>query len=305
MRLNGVGSEGACTAARKYTARMILSPTFAATWNLSAAGIPVWWALCSALALLGYLWSACLSELPAARLQRLLMVAWSAHALAIFFDISGVSGTGLGSAFPGARFGFAPALSVTVWLVLSVYLLESHFLPISGVRRGLVLLGASSVALAWLFPGEVRPQATSVWQPLHWVLGFASYGLFGAAVLHGALLRRADQQMRLHAALPPYLGLPLLKLEQLTFRFVAWGFAVLTATLLLGWWFANPWRWDHKTVLSILAWVVFAALLLGRQMLGWRGPLATRWLFVGVGLLLLAYVGSRFVFEVLLLRPIF
>jgi ABC-type uncharacterized transport system permease subunit len=77
---------------------------------------------------------------------------------------------------------------------------------------------------------------------------------------------------------------------------------LLTATLLVGWWFA-PWQWTHKTVFSLLAWIVFAALLAGRRVFGWRGPLATRWLYAGAGLLLLAYVGSRFVFEVVLHRP--
>ena len=41
----------------------------------------------------------------------------------------------------------------------------------------------------------------------------------------------------------------------------------------------------------------------GRRAFGWRGPVATRWLYAGTGLLLLAYVGSRFVFEVVLHRP--
>ncbi len=266
--------------------------------------MPLWWTLCSALAVLSYLLAGGLSEHRTSCLKCLLLVAWATHLLAIFFDTSGLMDRDSGLSLHGARFGFAPALSVTVWLVLSVYLLESRFLPISGMRRSLVWLGALSVLLAWLFPGEVRPQATSPWQPLHWVLGIASYGLFGAAVLHGALLRRADRQMRFHAVAPSPLGLPLLKLEQLTFRFVAWGFAVLTAALLMGWWFASPWRWDHKTVLSILAWSVFASLLLGRQRMGWRGPVATRWLFIGAGLLLMAYVGSRFVLEVLLRRPV-
>ena len=63
------------------------------------------------------------------------------------------------------------------------------------------------------------------------------------------------------------------------------------------------WRWgDHKAVFSVLAWGVFAALLLGRHLRGWRGRKATRWLYLGAALLLLAYVGSRFVLEVLLVR---
>jgi ABC-type uncharacterized transport system permease subunit len=96
--------------------------------------------------------------------------------------------------------------------------------------------------------------------------------------------------------------MPLLRLERLTFRFVGAGFAVLTAALVLGWWNAQPWRWDHKTVFSMLGWLVFAALLAGRRAFGWRGRRATRWVYAGVGLLLLAYVGSRFVIEVVLQR---
>ena len=54
---------------------------------------------------------------------------------------------------------------------------------------------------------------------------------------------------------------------------------------------------------SILGWLVFAGLLAGRRAFGWRGPKATRWLYAGAALLLLAYVGSRFVLEVVLHRP--
>jgi ABC-type uncharacterized transport system permease subunit len=225
-----------------------------------------------------------------------LLAGWLAHAAAIVVDIAG-----LGTAVIGARFGFAPALSATIWLVLAVYGIESRFVTLPGVRRTLALLGAIAVVLAWTYPGELRPQALSRWAPLHWVLGLASYGLFGAAVLHGALLNRAERQLRQHTAAPSA-GMPLLRLERLTYRFVAAGFAVLSAALLLGAWFADPWRWDHKTVFSMLGWVVFAGLLAGRQAFGWRGPKATRWLYAGAGLLLLAYVGSRFVLEVLLHR---
>lgn len=275
---------------------MILSPAF-----LSPVTGATW---VSALAALFYLIAAMLADSQKKRLQAVLLCAWLAHAGAIFFETTAWASVGPGTlALQGARFGFAPALSVTVWLVLTVYMLESRFFPLSGMRRSLAFLGVLAIGLAWVFPGTVTHQAQSPWQPLHWILGIASYGLFGAAVLHGAMLRRADRQMRLHANVTTPLGLPLLKLEQLTFRFVASGFMVLTLALLIGWWFSSPWRWDHKTVLSLLAWGVFAALLLGRQLLGWRGPVATRWLFIGAGLLLLAYVGSRFVLQVVLQRP--
>lgn len=232
-----------------------------------------------------------------------IVAAWLAHAAAIGVDVFGWGGQGT-----GARFGFAPALSATIWMVVTVYLFESRLAPQATVRRWLAVLGAAAVSLAFVFPGEFRTHAGSPWAPVHWVLGLASYGLFGAAVFHAALLGRADQALRPAMGHAPHglpgggLGLPLLKLERLTFQFVAAGFGVLTAAVLLGWWFASPWRWDHKSLLSVLSWAVFAGLLVGRHRFGWRGSRAMRWLYAGAGLLLLAYVGTRFVFEVLLQR---
>jgi ABC-type uncharacterized transport system permease subunit len=212
----------------------------------------------------------------------------------------------------GGRWGFGPVLSMTVWLVIAVHTVESRLLPLPKVRVFLGMAGAAAVLLATWFPGEARP-ASSMLAPLHFALGVASYGLFGAAVLHAVLLDRAERELRGSgrgaAAMAAAQGgdgprLPLLQLERLTFRFVEAGFAVLTATLLLG--VASSvaghsgWQWDHKTVFSLLAWSVFAALIVGRLTRGWRGRQATRWLYVGALLLLLAYAGSRFVWEVLL-----
>ncbi|HEX5356583.1 MAG TPA: cytochrome c biogenesis protein CcsA [Aquabacterium sp.] len=235
-----------------------------------------------------------------------LCLGWLAQAGAIVLDTV---------AFDGpvwhARFGFAPALSVTTWLVLAVYALENRRLGLPTVRRALAMLAAITVTLAWLFPGQAHATVGSPWAPLHWLTGFASYGLIGAALLHAALLRHAEKQLRAKPAsgqipspgLPGQaLGMPLLRLESLTLRFVGAGFVMLSLTLLLGALFATPWRWDHKTVFSVLSWVVFAVLLIGRARFGWRGRQAVRWLVAGSTLLLLAYVGSRFVLEVVLHR---
>lgn len=253
------------------------------------------------LALAGYAVAALMPQRRAFGVRASLIVAWLAHALATAADISG-AGSGEGV----ARFGFAPASSVTVGLVIAIYLIESRWLPLIGVRRGLAVLGFGAVGLAMLFPGELHPQMQSRWEPLHIVTAIAAYGLFGAAVLHAAMLNRAERRMRALPQQPSTLaggaGMPVLRLERLTFRFVVAGFVLLSATLLAGWWSA-PWHWTHKTVFSLLAWAVFAILLLGRRTFGWRGRSATRWLYAGAGLLLLAYVGSRFVFEVVLHRP--
>lgn len=224
---------------------------------------------------------------------------------------------GLGLTSP-PRFGFGPALSMTAWLALLAYAVESINYPLMQLRWRLAVTGAVTVLLAWLFPGSPLKSATSELLPLHLVLGLASYGLFAVAVWHAWLMTRAEARMREGPALlrdesadeGPKM-LPLLTLERLTFRFVTLGFVLLTITILQGWFYSehlygavtsSHWRWSHKTIFSLLSWVVFAALLWGRHSLGWRGQRAVRMVYAGAGLLLLSYVGYHFVLEVVLHR---
>ena len=252
-------------------------------------------------------WSAAIAYLiPATwpaigdRMGRLvLLLGWLLHAL--------VLAVGLAGAPP--HFGFAPALSITAWLVGAVYAVESRFYPQLRLRRVLCALAAVAVLLALVFPGTALHPTASGWLPLHWALGIASYGLFGAAVVHAWMMGRAEERIRQGA--DPESGMPLLTLERLTFRFVGAGFVLLTATLVValayGEMLYGPgmgWRMNHKSVFSVLSWLTFAALLLGRMRYGWRGRRAVRVLYAGAGLLFLAYVGSRFVMEVVLSRAI-
>jgi ABC-type uncharacterized transport system permease subunit len=232
-----------------------------------------------------------------------LAVGWVAHGLALCLDVMGY-----GSAQVGARFGFAPALSATVWIVIAVHAVESRLLPVPAVRLLLAASAAVVVLLAAMYPGEARPHtgAGTAWLPLHWLLGVVSYGLFAVAVLHAWLLDGAERRLRSAPHPAPVRAsagsLPLLQLERLTFRFVEVGFVVLSAALLLGALLLPQWRLDHKTVLSLLGWATFAVLIGGRHLRGWRGRQATRWVYAGALLLLLAYVGARFVLEVVLKR---
>ena len=108
----------------------------------------------SIVALACYLAAAIPGERFSKGLHAALLVGWIAQGISIVIDVAGI-----GSDRPGARFGFAPALSVTLWLVLAVYELESRLVPLAGARRALATLGVGVVVLAWLFPGQVHPQA--------------------------------------------------------------------------------------------------------------------------------------------------
>ena len=231
--------------------------------------------------------------------RRVLLLAWVLHGLLLAWNLLGTE----------PRFGFAQALSVTVWLVLTVYAIESQLYPHMRARWALAGFGTVAIVLSLLFPGTPLHVASSPLLPLHWALGIAAYGLLAAAVAHGWLMSRAEADMR-RASQAVAGGVPLLTLERLMFRFIGAGFVLLTLTMLAGLFFGEhlygaahgAWRWDHKRVFTLLSWLVLALLLIGRWLFGWRGRRAVRMLYIGAGLLLLGYVGSRFVLEVLLGR---
>jgi ABC-type uncharacterized transport system permease subunit len=100
---------------------------------------------------------------------------------------------------------------------------------------------------------------------------------------------------------------PLLTMEALLFRIIWAGFILLTLSLASGIVFSEevfgkPAPFTHKTVFGVMSWAIFAALLCGRHIYGWRGRMAVRWTLAGFLTLVLAYIGSRFVLEIILGR---
>ena len=99
----------------------------------------------------------------------------------------------------------------------------------------------------------------------------------------------------------------MLTLERYLFRLIATAFILLTLALASGILFSEelfgkPVTFTHKNVFSVAGWVVFAILLFGRWRYGWRGRTALKWILGGTLLLVLGYLGSKFVLEVLLHR---
>ncbi len=148
----------------------------------------------------------------------------------------------------------------------------------------------------------------------HLLAGTLAYGILMLAALHATLMTAAERALhgpggdaaslfsRWLDRLPP-----LLVLERILFRFIAVGFVLLTLTALSGILFSEeifgrPLRLDHKTVFTLISWALFGTLLIGRRLRGWRGRTALRLTLAGFAVLLLAYVGTRFVLEVILQR---
>ena len=207
------------------------------------------------------------------------------------------------------RFGFSQALSVTLWLTVLIYWLESMIYDVKGMQALVLPLAAVCALLPAFFSGPEMPAYTRTYVfRMHLLVAMLAYSLFTIAALHATLMTLLERRLHAGTLAGPLASLPpLMTLETLLFRILAVGFVLLSLTLASGFVFSEELfgqaaRVNHKTVFGIISWIIFAALLVGRYGWGWRGRTALRWTLAGFVALLLAYVGSMFVLEVILGR---
>ena len=215
------------------------------------------------------------------------------------------------------RFGFGYALSAMLWLAVAIYCFENQFVHVEGLQAVSLPLAGITVLLPLAFPGfALKDYAASAGFRLHLLVAMAAYSLFTIAALQAVLMAALERRLQGGALVTADRGLmrgalanlpPLLAMERTLFRVIGIGFVLLTFTIASGVTFSEQvfgraLRWDHKTIFAIVSWLIFAALLAGRWRFGWRGRTALRWVIAGFASLLIAYVGSRFVLEVILQR---
>lgn len=209
----------------------------------------------------------------------------------------------------GLDISFANAVSLVAALCILVAWTAGIFrsLPVSAA----IFLPVAAIAalLPALFGNPHRlSYAGASWASVHIVIALVAYAILSVAALTALLMTGLEK--RLHRGVPADAAdrtPPLLTLERYLFRLVGTGFGLLTLALASGALFSEqvfgkPFAFTHKSVFSILAWLTFGALLAGRWRAGWRGRRATAWIVAGTVFLLLAYLGSKFVLEVLLGR---
>lgn len=217
----------------------------------------------------------------------------------------------------GFVFGFAQDLSLIAWVGLAFYWLQSWFLPISSLRWLAVLLALICSLLPSLFPGTlISPRAVSdPWFKSHFIVATISVGLLSLAAMHAMLMSIQDRALHRQLAIVPNSRVahwledlpPLMTMESLLFNLLYVGFTLLSLTVFSGLLFSQtlfgrPLVFDHKTIFALVSWFLFGSLLLARWRVGLRGRAAIRWVLSAYSALLLAYVGSRFVLEVILQR---
>jgi ABC-type uncharacterized transport system permease subunit len=217
----------------------------------------------------------------------------------------------------GFVFGFAQDLSLIVWVGLAFYWFQSWFLPISSLRLLIVLFAMVCSLLPSLFPGIlISPKAVAdPWFKGHFIVATIAVGLLTLAAMQAILMSIQDRALHRQLAIIPNSRFahwledlpPLMTMESLLFNLLYVGFALLSLTVFSGLLFSQtlfgkPLVFDHKTIFALISWFLFAGLLIARWRVGLRGRAAIRWVLSAYTALLLAYVGSRFVLEVILQR---
>jgi len=212
-------------------------------------------------------------------------------------------------AHDGLRLGVGSAVSAILWLTVLIYWLGNFFYRLEGLQSLVLPAAAAAALLPGLAPavGPLPNTGLLVFK-MHLLIAMLAYSLFTIASLHVLLMAIVERRLhggtlsRVLQQLPP-----LLAMETLLFRIIWAGFILLTATIVTGVVFSEELfgraaQFNHKTVFGVSSWLIFAALLGGRQVYGWRGRVAVRWTLAGFFTLVLAYIGSKFVLEVILGR---
>lgn len=222
----------------------------------------------------------------------------AAHAAALVGEMQSVG---------GFTADFFSALSIVSLLIVTVLVLASLRFPLVEILP-IALPGASAMILlkAALGPEPVALDVGSRMIEAHVISSLLAYSVLSIAALNAMFISLQHNLLHRHRN-PALLDLlpPLTTLETLLFQLIAAGWLLLTVSLLSGLLFVDnlfAQHLVHKTVLSILAWLIFGGLLAGRWRFGWRGMRVVRLCLIGMAVLLLAYFGSKAVLELLLDR---
>ncbi|MGY0218808.1 cytochrome C assembly family protein [Endozoicomonadaceae bacterium StTr2] len=232
------------------------------------------------------------------QVQLLVLAGACLQALSIYLVIHKPSGINL---------NFFTVGSLSSWMVILVVLLSSLRKPVSNLFIGLLPLAMMAVISSVLFTGpEDLLKIKSLGMIFHIVISVLAYSVLTVAAFQSALMSYQEHQLHrrqfggIIKAFPP-----LQTMELLLFEFLWVGVILLTIALGTGFYFVQDMFAAgviHKTVLAVLAWIMFSILLAGRHWLGWRGQTAMKLTLSGFVLLMLAYFGSKFVVDLVLTR---
>ncbi|MCC6068845.1 cytochrome c biogenesis protein CcsA [Ferrovum sp. PN-J185] len=204
-------------------------------------------------------------------------------------------------------FSIGPSLSLLAATTVAMYWLIGFRHQMGLLRPVILFLAIPGVLAPLIFTQEKAVNYTGIAFKVHVMVSLMAYSLFGIATIHALFIRVLEK--RIHSKVLARISRwpSLVAMDAILFQMLWIGFVFLTITLISGVFFSEdifgkPLVMSHKIVFSILSWVIYATLLVGRIQYGWRGRKAAFFVESGFVMLVLAYVGSKFVLEVLLHR---
>lgn len=205
------------------------------------------------------------------------------------------------------NFGFFSTSSLIAMIVALLLLIAALNNPVEKLGIAIFPIAAIMLTLELSFTDKTQPLLNYNWaMRTHILTSIIAFSLLNIAAVQAILLAIQDQQLKSHPPKHFIQSLPPLQtMESLLFQMLGTGIVFLTISLVSGFLFIEDLfaqHLVHKTVLSILAWIIFTCLLIGRSRYGWRGQTAIQWTLIGFVSLLLAYFGSKLVLELILHR---
>lgn len=205
----------------------------------------------------------------------------------------------------GVHLGFYNIVMLISWQVVILVLLASVYAQLENLLILAAPMAMLSIVMGGLANDTYQPQQlmdTGI--AIHILISILAYSVLLLAAVQALLLSFQNRQIKQHhpsgiiSTLPP-----IEKMESLLFLMLWVGIGLLSLAIASGYVYLEDMFAQHvvhKTILTLISWVVFAILLWGRHQLGWRGAVAIRWTWVGFSILMLAFLGSKLVVDIVL-----
>jgi ABC-type uncharacterized transport system permease subunit len=195
--------------------------------------------------------------------------------------------------------------SYVMWLISLILFISTLKRKVEVLAIFILPFAILSLLATMLFSPDINPIVNmKSGLGVHILFSLLAYSLLMLASFQALLLAYQNNQLHTHQHSPLMRALPSLEdMEHLLFRLIGVGVIMLSIGLLSGFYYLDNLfgaRIAHKTILSIIAWVIFSVLLFGRWKYGWRGRKAVRWTLAGFIILMLAFFGTKIVQEYLI-----
>ena len=192
---------------------------------------------------------------------------------------------------------------VTVAFIISITLYISSIVG-NTQFLGIIILPIISVIFLFDFSNMPVNVPLNNFLFIHVIISLISYSILCLSAAQSLILKIQEKKLQSNQPIGLITSLPSLDaMDNLLFKILALGVLFLSASLITGFIFLEDifaQHLAHKTILSILAWIIFVLLIFSRKIYGWRGSKAANITLVGFFILFLSYFGTKTVLEIIL-----